>query len=256
MPPRGPRIRRERGEPIRTLALVVRRVPVGDADLMVTLLTREKGLLSVSARAARRANCKLGVIEPMHTLRIVAEAGASEVAKLKESRIERVRTSLLDTQGRLDAAAKLLTYGRRTFVPSSAEPRAFDVIDASLDALAEADEPAQIESITIWGAAHLLVELGYGMELDACVRCGRACPADRPAYVDPAAGGLVCRTCGGAQFILSSSARARLVAWLQAEEPPSRDATLEDGPSLEDLDALGRLIELAISTHAPATSRR
>lgn len=256
MPPRGPRIRRERGEPIRTLALVVRRVPVGEADLLVTLLTREKGLLSVSARAARRASSKLGVIEPMHTLRIVAEAGASEVAKLKESRIERVRTSLLDTQHRLDAAAKLLTYGRRTFAPGSADPRAFDVIDASLDALAEAEEPAQIESITLWGAAHLLVELGYGMDLGACVRCGRACPADRPAYVDPAQGGLVCRACGGAHFILSPSARRRLLDWLRAAEPPSADASIEDGPSLDDLDELQRLIEQTISTHAPGGTRR
>lgn len=241
---------------LRTLALVVRRVPIGEADLMITLITRDKGLLSASARAARRAHSKLGVIEPMHTLRIVVELGASEVAKLKESRIERVRTSLLDNQARLDAAAKLLMYGRRTFAPSSAEPRAFDVIDASLDALALAHEPAHIEAITIWGAAHLLAELGYGMDLDACVRCARPCPADRPAFVDPGQGGLLCRACGGAELLLSPSARRFLQAWLAADEPPSVAEVLEDGPSLADLDALSRLNELAIATHAPAAPRR
>jgi len=58
----------------------------------------------------------------------------------------------------------------------------------------------------------LLADMGYALELERCVRCGRACPEGRSAYLDAAGGGLVCSSCGGARRTVSGGMRSAAAA--------------------------------------------
>jgi hypothetical protein len=58
----------------------------------------------------------------------------------------------------------------------------------------------------------LLSDVGYALDLERCVRCGRECPPGKPARVDPARGGLVCASCGGARLVWSAELRAKAIA--------------------------------------------
>lgn len=241
LPPRRHGGGRRAREAFETLALVVRRVRVGDADLLVTMLTRDRGLITASARAALRPSSKLGALEPMHTLFVGLElAPAEEIARLRSARIERPRLALLDDERRIHSASELLRQARGIIGVGAHEPTSFDALERGLDAIAVA--PAGDESVQLARAgAQLLESLGYGLELACCVRCGTECPPGAAALVDPAKGGLVCRACGGGPLVLGGQQRPRVAAWLAGHEL--------DLTSDEQLLAI-RIVELAMRGHA------
>ena len=237
----------ERGQ---THAFVLRRTPVGDADLLLALLTRTRGLITVAARAARRPTSRLGVLEPIHTLWVTIEQRpGAEIGKLAESRIERARVRLVENEERLDAAFRLLSWVRSVAHPHEAEPRVFALVEETLDALDAAvdenPEPIRPKSITATAGLRLLDALGYALGFDACVACGTPCPSTASGTVDPERGGLVCRNCGGGTIFVAAALRAALSRVL--EEP----LELDDGAERAAL----AITEEAIAAHAIGPSR-
>jgi DNA repair protein RecO (recombination protein O) len=219
-------------------------VPVGDADLMVTFVTRERGTISASAGSARRASTKLGALEPMHTLRVEIDLVAGrEVGRLREARIETPRLALCADEGRLHAASELLRAARTVIPPLSPEPDAFDEIERGLDELSRAKSVGVALARAL---ANVLVALGVGITLDGCVSCGTPCPPDSAAFVDPARGGLVCQSCGGGPLLLKGATRQRLAAAL--------GGTL-DSLSGDDEATLLRIVRRAAEEHGIAPKR-
>jgi DNA repair protein RecO (recombination protein O) len=190
-------------------------VAVGEADLMVTFVTRDRGTVAVSASSARRSSSKLGALEPMHTLRVEIDLVAGrEVGRLREARIETPRLELCADEAKLHAASELLRAAR-TVIPSlSPEPDAFDAIERGLDDLGRA---SSVGVALARALGEVLEALGVGITLDRCVSCGTPCPSDSAAYVDPARGGLVCQSCGGGPLLLKGKTRGRLAQVLRGE---------------------------------------
>src|SRR5690606_4931690 len=93
----------------------------------------------------------------------------------------------------------------------------------------------------------LLSHVGYALELERCVRCGRECPEGRAAFVDAHGGGLVCASCGGARRKISGALRAWAARAqrgdLLALAPPDAGevlAVVEDAMAVHaDFDASG-----------------
>jgi DNA repair protein RecO (recombination protein O) len=222
----------------------VRRVNVGEADLMLTFVTREHGTVSASAGSARRASSKLGALEPMHTLLVAIDLVAGrDVGRLREARIERPRLELCASEARLHAASELLRAARTIIPPLSPEPEAFDAIERGLDEIARAPSA----SIALARAlAEVLAALGVGLSFEGCVSCGTACPKDSAAFIDPARGGLVCQACGGGPMLLKGVTRQRLVRAL-AGELETLDA--------EDEATLLRIVRRAAEEHGVSPKR-
>jgi DNA repair protein RecO (recombination protein O) len=200
-----------------TAALLVRRVDVGDADVLVTLFTRERGLLSASARRARGPKSRLGPLEPLHTLRVVIDITArSDVGRLKDASGLHPRLHLLEDPARIEAASQILRWVRTLAASNVPEPGAFDLVEAALDHLAEA---APVAADAVLGATglSLAAAFGYRLELEACVRCGTPCPPEASALVDPGAGGVVCRACGGGPVLVRAPVRSSLGRALRGE---------------------------------------
>ena len=84
----------------------------------------------------------------------------------------------------------------------------------------------------------LLAEVGYGLELERCAICGRACPDGRSAHV--ASSGLVCSQCGGARRTMSGELRS-LAARAQRGEP----VVMKE----EQATALLAIVEDALAAH-------
>lgn len=233
-----------------TTAFVLRRTPIGDADLMLALLTRSRGLCSVAARGARRQASKLGALEPIHTLLVTMEhRPEAEIGKLVESRIDRARIRLVEDEARLDAGFRMLSWVRSVAHPHEAEPRVFDLIEATLDAL---DRPAGAEgpsprSITAVAGLRLLDALGYGLGFDACVACGTPCPPNASGTVDPARGGLICRSCGGGTIFVPAALRVELARAVD-DEP----LDLDD----DDARVAMAIVEEAISSHVVGPTKQ
>lgn len=236
-----PRVARLASERVQTRALVLRRTPTGDADLLVSAFTEQAGVVTVSARAARRPSSKLGALEPIHTLRLVLDTHPGrDIAKLAEARIERARPRLLEDPVRLDAAFKAILWARSVLAPHQIEPEVFQALERALDDLEGDGAPSAILARV---GLSMLAHLGYGLELEACVLCGRPCAPTASAFARAPAGGLVCRACGGgagSDPILSGPVRI------------AARALLADAPAPDvDVSSLVDLVDAAFAAHSP-----
>jgi DNA repair protein RecO (recombination protein O) len=146
-----------------------------------------------------------GALEPIHTIAVLLEDRGGELATLKEARVVTPRLGVAGNLETLEAAGTALRWARHLFPPRTPEPAGWRVVIDLLDAL-ERGESAPGKALAHAGLS-LLGAVGYGLELDACVSCGRPCPRESPACIEPSRGGLVCRSCGGATTVLTANER-------------------------------------------------
>jgi DNA repair protein RecO (recombination protein O) len=241
----------------RTAALVLRRTPYRDADLVVKLFTESLGQVSALARAARKSQRRFGGgLEPFHTLEAeLDEAPGSELMALTSVRVETARTHLYGHLEAMEAAGKFLNWIRHASPAHTPEPRVWQLSLACLDQLNAASSPLPDSAAGAAGGSsrrgptlilatfglQLLAASGWRLELEHCVLSGARCPDGKSAMIDPERGGLVSRAEGGAPFVINGAARARLVA---AQDGQSDALHEEDG-------ALGlELVERCLRAHA------
>ena len=191
-------------------ALVLRRVELGDADLIVHLFTKTLGRVSAFARGARKSRKRFGgALEPFFTLRVrLEERERRELATLLEASVVTPRLGLLAELTRLESAGRALAWLRDAAPARTPEPEVWALIERALDRLAVSPRAACERELAETGLA-LLGAFGWGMDFERCVSCGKTCPAERPASAELARGGLVCRECGGGRVRFSAEARAR-----------------------------------------------
>jgi DNA repair protein RecO (recombination protein O) len=169
------------------------------------------------------------------------ERAGSDTAFLVESALAHPRLALCGDLDRLDAAGRALRWVRRAAPPHTPEPALWAEINELLDAL-DAVGAGPSPLVLLAGAGlRMLAAVGWGLELAACVRCGKPCARGASAYVNPAAGGLVCRSCGGGPVLVRGERRERLRS-AAAGEP----ADLDD----EDVRAAIDLVEATLAAHA------
>jgi DNA repair protein RecO (recombination protein O) len=226
---------------IESEALVVRTVEVGESDVIATLVTEQAGKVSAIVRGARKGSRRVGgALEPLHTIAVLLEDRGAELATLKESRIVRTRSGIVGNLDALDAAGVALRWVRHLFPPRTPEPEGWRVLVELLDVL-DGPGPSAPRTELARAGLRLLAAVGYALDLERCVVCGRPCPDTKAACVDPARGGLVCRSCGGASTVLLPDVReaARILA-------TGRSAPVEPSHA----EALLALVDRAMAAHA------
>lgn len=227
---------------------MLRRVEFGEADLIVTLLTRELGRVSALARGARKSRRRFGgALEPFFTSLVVLEQRpGAELLGLREATLVRPRTRLLAELSLMNAAGRVLGWVRRAAPVHTPEPQAWQIVEELLDRLAAPERPHDPDAELGRAGLRLLGAFGWALELGRCVRCGTPCPSGRPASVDPVRGGLVCRSCGGGRVRVSAEQRERLSAaarGLEVDLAPEETAVALD------------LVERVLDAHAGEVER-
>lgn len=198
-----------KGRLVETPALVVRLVDRGEADRLITLLTERSGLVSVSARGVRKGSKRYGgVLEPMHRLVVTVEHPEREIARLEEARVDVMRLQVTaDLEASL-AAGYWLRFARVLAHPHGDDHELFRVLDGALELLdAHPASSANLEHLVPFA---MLAAVGYALDLEGCVACGKPCPPERPSAIDGRRGGLLCRACGYATTVLSATERTVL----------------------------------------------
>jgi DNA repair protein RecO (recombination protein O) len=195
-------------------ALVLRSVDYGEADRIVTLLTRRHGKLSALARSARKSRRRFaGALEGFAVVDAELAIGSGDLARLQSARVMRIFPGVLCDLERMSVAGALLRLGRDLVAERVADEALFEEFVGMLELLERAD--------VIPAALHLAFEIrllaitGFAPLLSACGVCGKVPTAGRAAEFDPARGCLVCQACGGAPLPLRGAVRARLVEAMQ-----------------------------------------
>ena len=208
----------------RAEALVLKHIPLGEADLLVTLFSREHGKVRAVAKGARRSTAKLvGHLEPLTVTRLALSRGRSLDVISQAETLENftpLKTNLTAVTRGLQVAELVDGFG------SEANPNQ-PLFDLALDTLAAIGRSPDDELPLLHFQLHLLSVSGLMPELQNCVQCRRDVEPDRHRY-SADGGGVYCPDCTPDQAGLRPlSLRAlkvlRLLARSHVAELPSLD---------------------------------
>jgi len=227
-------------------AIVLRTVDTGEADRVVTLLSRERGKVAAFARAARASRRRFGgALEPFTLVAAeVRERPGAELLGLES-------VSALDAFGgirgdlaRIACAAYAAELSRELVRDHEPHDDLFDLLVAYLSALDAAPaRPAALRAFEL-GA---LRAAGLLPRLDGCACCGEAVAPDRPLRLDPGFGGVLCASCGPraspAAPSLAAASAAALVRLAEGGLAAAASEPLAPPAGREARDALAAFIE-------------
>ena len=216
----------------RAEALTLKYTPIGEADLLVTLFSREEGKLRATAKGARKAASKLvGHLEPLTLTRLSLSRGRNlDVISQAQTlaNFTPLKSDLTALSKGLYVAELVDGFGSEA---SPNEP----LLQLALDTLTALSADPASNLPLLYFQLHLLGVSGLLPELHCCVECRRPLEPGRHRY-SAAGGGVFCMDCapveGGlrplslrALKVLRLLARSRL-----PELPPLR---LEESLALE-----------------------
>ncbi|ACY16061.1 DNA repair protein RecO [Haliangium ochraceum] len=227
-------------EQVASEGVILRAVPYGDADLIVTLYTRDFGRLSALGRAARKSKRRFGGALDMFTLSEVAlrRARSSELWTLESAQPRRSYSALALDVGTFAHASYGTELVRELSPVEAPDEPLLELLLALYEELERDGAHAQV--LRAFELA-LLDALGMAPVLDRCAACGRSDVGARAWLFDPGRGGLCCPTCGA----MSRSAGVRP---LSAE---AREVLLQ----AQRVDSLAHARELAPEPEAAAEAR-
>ncbi|GCD88471.1 DNA repair protein RecO [Nocardioides sp. LS1] len=173
-------------------AIVLRTHKLGEADRIVTMLTRHHGRIRAVAKGVRRTTSKFGSrLEPFtHVDLQLAEGRTLDIITQAET-LTPFSAGLGADYDRYTSGTVMLETADR-LVPEEKEPnlQQFLLLVGGLRAMASGDRrPGQVLDSYLLRS---LAVAGYAPSFEACARCGLEGPH---RWFNPSMGGVLCATC-------------------------------------------------------------
>lgn len=180
----------------RDQAVVLRTHKLGEADRIVTLLSREHGKVRAVARGVRRTSSKFGArLEPFSHIDLQFATGRSLDVITEAVTVHAWSQALGADYPRFTAGEVMLETADR-IVAEEGQPSGpqFRLLLGALHALTAgtADGPRPATMVLDAYLLRAVATAGFAPSLDACAACGTAGPHEA---FSPAAGGLTCARC-------------------------------------------------------------
>ena len=191
----------------RAEAVVLRTWPIHEADLLVSLFTRQAGKIKGVAKAGAKSRRRFGgALEPMtHVIADYVTRPRQELVRLET--LEIVRSPLAEPAD-YERAAALAFY---TEVLDEMLPD-HDPQDAAFRLLVHVLEQTRVDRVWMpvtYFALWMVRLMGWMPELRRCTGCRRVFEADEPAWWQAQSEGLLCEQHRGPGSLpLSASSRA------------------------------------------------
>lgn len=173
----------------KTEGIVLRTIPFGEADLIVSYITRDLGILKAFAKSPRKTKSRFGSsLEPFtHSLIGVMGREDAPLPRLTQSDIVRPHQGLRETLRTMVALSSMAELTLALMPEAAPSEPAFRLMQCMLDLMdAAPDNP--LYPLTY--AIRLLALKGYAPALGGCAVCGAA---SNEFY--PSMGALACRVC-------------------------------------------------------------
>ena len=172
--------------------VVLRTQKLGEADRIITLLTRAHGRVRAVGKGVRRTRSKFGSrLEPFTHVDVQFYEGRSLDVVQQAETLAHYGDRVVDDYPRYTAGTVMLeTAERMTAEEKEPATQQFLLLVGALRTLADADHAPSLVL-----DAFLLRSLsvaGYAPSFDACARCGLEGPH---RWFSPASGGALCATC-------------------------------------------------------------
>ncbi|MDO8308257.1 MAG: DNA repair protein RecO [Actinomycetota bacterium] len=203
-------------------AIVLRAQKLGEADRIVTLLTRSHGRVRAVARGVRKTSSRIGArLEPFSHVDVQLYEGRSLDSVTQVESIAMHGAALSADYPLWTAGSAMLETAER-LTPEEREPsvQQFALLVSGLRSLTARDHDASLIL-----DAYLLRSLavaGWAPSFDQCARCG----ADGPHRAfSISSGGMVCSTCRPPGSAAPSAATIALLGALLSGDWASADAS-------------------------------
>ncbi len=197
----------------RSDALVLRRQNLGEADRIVTFLSRERGKMRAVARSARRVKSKFtGSMEPLTHVHLEFYGKENtDLFRLNSADVLRSFDGLRRDFEKVKIALVMAEMLDRMLEDGEPQAEIFDLSIAVLNRMETAGGGGAAEDPLILFEARFLRELGYQPNLDRCAKCGQVL-AEKGAVFQAGAGDLSCPGCSSGGLRLSAGAVKHLSA--------------------------------------------
>ncbi len=159
------RSRVNRGDSVRTDGIVISRVNYGEADRIITFMTKDHGKVAVMARGVRRVKSKLaGAVELFSVSEIVYSPGRGKMSTLISARLKTHYGAIVQ-----DVNRTLFGYDILKIIHKNTEDGAgeeyYSVLEQTLRALNI--QYISLQVVRAWAMAGLLREAGHMPSLDS-----------------------------------------------------------------------------------------
>lgn len=175
----------------RAEGIVLKTLDLGEADRIVTLLTRHFGKVRVIAKGIRKPTSRLSGHAETLTHATFQMARGRELDVLTGCESRATYRTMRDDLGRIAAGWYVAELADRFTVDHSPSAPVFDLVETALRHLEADHEPALV---CRWFDLHLLDRSGFRPELGRCVQCEKALPETENVW-SPLAGGVICAGC-------------------------------------------------------------
>jgi DNA repair protein RecO (recombination protein O) len=177
----------------KTRAIVLSSMPLGEADRILRLFTRELGRVDAVAKGVRKTTSHWGGrLEPFNVCDLVLYPGRS-LYTVTQAQLVDVFLHLRDDREALTAAAVVCEAAAGLTPEHQPEERVFALLRNTLKELDTGlSGPAEQAPLVLGAVLKLLYEAGYMPVLEHCAACGEG---ERALGFSAARGGLVCEQC-------------------------------------------------------------
>ena len=174
-------------------AIVLRRLDYGDADRILTLLTREYGKLAAIAKGARRSKARNGSsLDLFGRSRMMLAKGRNLDVVAQVERRGDVRHIAGDLR-RTAYACLVSEIADKVLEDRHPVDDVFELVAGTLDRLNDVNRSARVDAA--WFVMRMLDLLGYQPQLFDCAGCSQPLP-EADAWFSPLLGGVLCSRCG------------------------------------------------------------
>jgi DNA repair protein RecO (recombination protein O) len=217
----------------RDTGVVLRVQKLGEADRIITLLTRRNGPVRAVAKGVRRTSSRFGArLEPFGHVDVQFYRGRTLDVITQVETVEGFGSRLVGDYGRYTTGCAVLETAER-LAGAEGEPvlRLYLLVVGALRALAEGQRQAPLVLDAFLLRA--MAAAGWAPALTECARCGA--PGPHRAFSIPA-GGAVCPACRPAGAAIPSAQTLELLDalmrgdWRAAEQAPG--AVCREGSGL------------------------
>lgn len=233
-------------------ALVLRKTKLGEADLILHLLSDDGRIVRAVAKGMRKPTSRFsGRLEPGSVADLMLNPGRS-LEIVSDARSVDLHPGLRTDYERSTGASVVLDVLDKVAVEGQGEERLFGLAQATLGALERAEGPERIRAVVTAFLVKAMAMQGYRPHLESCVAC--ACDAGGTGGFSLDAGGVLCPACGtgsGPVSRLSPAARDLLVRLLRST---MAEIAAADHPQRELAEAFA-LVRSFVSYHLSARVR-
>ncbi|MEN9222701.1 MAG: DNA repair protein RecO, partial [Thermostichus sp. BF3_bins_97] len=204
------------GSTYRVTGINLKGIPLGESDRIITILTREQGLIRAVAKGSRKQPSKLGGrMEPFVINDLLIAHGRWPTQTDASQRLQRIaQAETLQSFPRLNRSLAHLTAAQYLAevtlilaLPEQTQEDLFVLLVEHLERLEQATSDVRVLPLLTHGVYHLLALAGFAPQVQACHYCRGRLAGN--VFFSPKSGGMVCEPCRVAQ-------RPNPISWVSA----------------------------------------